>query len=197
VAGAVLIDPAVPPSLRARPDPLTAAMFAAYFTPGVGKAVISGRRKVRTAEQMALETLKLCCSDYRRVPEEVIEAHFALARSRRWYAEIEQEFVTATRSLLWSLARRRQLAATMRSIRGPVLLLHGDEDRLVSIEAARAVARANPSWRFEVANGVGHVPQLEVPQWTAGHLLDWLGTQAAVAADAARTATVPPARAAS
>ena len=56
----------------------------------------------------------------------------------------------------------------------PVLLLHGEKDRLVSIGAARAVAAANPSWRFEVAPDVGHVPQLEVPAWTAGHILDWL-----------------------
>jgi len=65
----------------------------------------------------------------------------------------------------------------LRSYRGPVLLLHGDRDRLVPVAAARAVARANPAWRFEVAHDVGHVPQLEVPDWTAGHILDWLATE--------------------
>jgi len=50
----------------------------------------------------------------------------------------------------------------------------GEKDRLVSVRASRAVAAANPSWRFAVAPDVGHVPQLEAPVWTAGHILDWL-----------------------
>jgi pimeloyl-ACP methyl ester carboxylesterase len=70
----------------------------------------------------------------------------------------------------------------MAGLRGPVLLLHGDKDRLVSIASARVAAKANPTWRFEVAHGVGHVPQLEVPDWTAKHIRHWLGSAAATAA---------------
>ena len=47
-------------------------------------------------------------------------------------------------------------------------------------------AAAHPAWRFEVAEGVGHVPQLEVPEWTAGHLLDWLDREGSTARDVAR-----------
>jgi pimeloyl-ACP methyl ester carboxylesterase len=65
----------------------------------------------------------------------------------------------------------------------PVLLLHGDKDRLVSLASARVAARANPAWRFEVARNVGHVPQLEVPQWTVDTILDWLIPAGPVAAD--------------
>jgi pimeloyl-ACP methyl ester carboxylesterase len=64
-----------------------------------------------------------------------------------------------------------------RAIDAPVLLLHGEQDRLVSIQSARAAAAANPSWRFEVAHGVGHVPQLEVPDWTIHQILNWLAEQ--------------------
>ena len=87
----VLIDPALAPDLRTMPDLLTVSMFAAYFTPGVGKAVIS---------------------------------------------------------------------------RAPVMALRG-------------------------GRGVGHVPQLEVSDWTAEHLLEWLGTQAKQAAQEARGAVRP------
>ena len=80
----------------------------------------------------------------------------------------------AARSLLRVLALRRRHADMLAGMAGPVLLLHGDKDRLVSIESARAAAKANPGWRFEVAKDVGHVPQLEVPDWTAGHIRDWL-----------------------
>jgi pimeloyl-ACP methyl ester carboxylesterase len=185
VAGLVLIDPALAPDLRSRPDPLTAAMFAAYLAPGVGKAVISKRRRERTPEQLAWDTLQLCCVDPNRVPAEVVAAHVELARSRAYYAELEAEFVLATRSLLWTLARRKQYAAMLRRITAPVLLIHGDGDRLVPVAAARAAARANPSWRYEEFPDAGHVPQLEWPERTASTVLDWLAREGA---DAARLA---------
>ena len=75
----------------------------------------------------------------------------------------------------------------------PVLLIHGTADRLVPIAAARAAARANPAWSLREFGGVGHVPQLEIPQDTADAVLGWLGSagqQAATAARAARTAAV-------
>jgi pimeloyl-ACP methyl ester carboxylesterase len=71
------------------------------------------------------------------------------------------------------LARRQRYAGVLARIEQPVLLLHGDADRLIPIRAARAAAAANPGWRFEVAPGVGHIPQLEVPGWVAEHVLDW------------------------
>jgi pimeloyl-ACP methyl ester carboxylesterase len=190
VSGLVLIDPALPPDVRTRPDPLTAAMFAAYFTPGVGKAVISKRRRSRTAEELAMDTLRLCCVDPGRVPPDVVEAHIELGRSRRYYAEMGAEFVLATRSLLWTLARRRRYSALMRRILVPVLLLHGEKDRLVAVASARAAAKAHPSWRYEEAPDVGHVPQLEVPGWTAGHILDWLDSDAARAASESRGSAI-------
>jgi hypothetical protein len=54
------------------------------------------------------------------------------------------------------------------------------------------VAAANPSWRFEVAPDVGHVPQLEVPEWTAGHILDWLSNDVQDAPATAATDVVAP-----
>ena len=190
VAGVVLIDPALPPVVRSRPDPLATAMFAAYFTPGLGRVFMAKRKQLRTAEQMAMDTLRLCCVDPGRVPAEVVEAHMELGRSRTHYAEVESEFVEATRSLLWMLAKRHQYNGMLHRIVVPVLLMHGAKDRLVSVAAARAAARANPSWRYEEAPDVGHVPQLEVPRWTAERILDWLSTQGAGAAQEAREATV-------
>ncbi|MBI4941399.1 MAG: alpha/beta hydrolase [Actinobacteria bacterium] len=192
VAGLVLVDPALPVSLRAKPDPLTTGMFAAYFTPGLGKAVIAGRKRVRTAEQLAMDTLRLCCVDPSRVPKAVLREHIHLAKTRKQYAEMEAEFVTATRSLVWLLARRRAHTAMLRRYTGPVLLIHGDRDRLVSIASARAAAKANPAWRFEVAHDIGHVPQLEAPDWTRDVVLDWLATDGVSAADAARGAAQSP-----
>ena len=186
VTGLVLIDPALPVGLRARPHPLVVAIFAAYSLPAIGHAIMSRRRSIRSTDQLAMDVLRLCCVDPSRVPEHVVEQHLTLARDRSGYPDIDAELIVAARSLLLVLALRRQHAAMLRGIKAPVLLLHGAQDRLVPVAAARATAAANPSWRFAVAEDVGHVPQLEVPEWTAEQILDWLATDAAEAADLTR-----------
>ncbi len=187
VAGAVLLDPALPMAVGARPDPFVTAVFALYAVPPLGRAVLSTRRR-RTPEQAALDMLRLCCVDAGRVPAPVVAQHVALAHLRRTFDEVDEAMLDAARSLMWVTARRRRHAIMLRAMAGPVLLLHGDKDRLVPIGSARAAARANPRWRFEVAADVGHVPQLEVPDWTAERILHWLGTEAAHAAARTRHA---------
>ena len=184
VAGLVLVDPALPVGPLARPDPLVTAMFAVYAVPAVGRMVMARRRSVLSAEGQALAVLRLCCVKPDRVPRAVLRQHLELAREREGYPDVDAELVGAARSLVLVLARRHSLDELMRSVSVPVLLLHGDKDRLVPVGAARRVARANPTWRFEVAHDVGHVPQLEVPEWTADHVLDWLVREGAVAASA-------------
>jgi pimeloyl-ACP methyl ester carboxylesterase len=189
VAGAVLIDPALP--LGGRPDPVTVAMFTGFFLPGIGPAMLSGRARVRTPEQLAMATFQLCCVDPSRVPGEALKAHIALAEARGGYPQMQREFLVAARSLLWELAHRFRHAAMLRRISSPVLLLHGEKDRLVPIGAARTAARANPGWRFEIATDVGHVPQLEAPDWTVEQILDWLTHEGCDAARRAAGAVLP------
>jgi pimeloyl-ACP methyl ester carboxylesterase len=191
VAGAVLIDPALPLYLTSRADPGVAAIFAAYFAPGLGSLLMRGRRRVRTPEEIATETLRLCCVDPSRVPRDVVRAHLELARRRQAYTEMDAEFVAATRSLLTLLGRRREFAGMLSSIRRPVLLLHGDRDRLVSVRTARRVARLNPRWRYEEARDVGHVPMLEAPDWTLRAITDWMAREGASAVEQARGSARP------
>jgi pimeloyl-ACP methyl ester carboxylesterase len=175
-AALVLIDPALPAKAGSPPHLLVAASFGMYAVPPLGRAMLKARRRVRSPEQLAMDVLRLCCVDPARVPAEVIAQHLEVARARREYPDIDEHFLGAARSLMGMLARRSSFLATMKAIQAPVLLLHGEKDRLVTIGAARAVAAANPSWRFEVAPDAGHVLQLEVPEWTAGHIHSWLAT---------------------
>ena len=191
VAGLVLVDPAVPFGVRARPDPLVTAMFSVYAVPAVGRLVLSRRRTVLSAEQQALAVLRLCTVDARRVPRPVLDQHVVLAREREGYPDVDAELVVAARSLLLVISRRRWLLARMATISAPVMLLHGDRDRLVPVAAARALAAANPRWRFEVAHDIGHVPQLEDPEWTIAQIRSWLAHEGAVAAMATRPGRSP------
>lgn len=182
VAALVLIDPALPPLPGSLPDPLVTVGFGMYAVPPLGRAMLKARRRVRSPEQLVMDVLRLCCVDPARVPADVLEQHMEVARECRGYPDFDEHHLGAARSLMGVLARRSSYLATMKAIRGPVMLLHGEKDRLVPIGASRAVAAANPTWRFEVAPDVGHVPQLEAPMWTAGHILGWLATDACDAA---------------
>jgi len=186
VAALVLVDPALPVTVGSPPDALVSASFGMYAVPHLGHAVLKARRRARTPEQLAMDVLRLCCVDPGRVPPDVLEQLLEMARARRGYPDLDKSFLVAARSLMRLLARRKALMATMKAIRVPVLLLHGEKDRLVSIGASRTVAAANPTWRFEVAPDVGHVPQLEVPDWTAGRILGWLATDAGEAVSSTR-----------
>jgi pimeloyl-ACP methyl ester carboxylesterase len=189
VAAAVLVDPALPVGPRARPDPLVGVAFTAYALPAVGRAILHGHRLIQSADTTARTLLRLCCVDPSRVPEHVLAQHLDLARERHDDPDTDAELLVAARSLVWVLARRGRHAELLRNIRVPVLLLHGDKDRLVPIASARAAAAANPHWRFVIARDIGHVPQLEAPEWTLHQILDWLATDAAGAADLAREAS--------
>ena len=68
VAGLVLVDPALPPALSARPDPRVFATFAAFLVPVVGRRVLARRRDAESAEEAAHALLRLCCADMSRVP---------------------------------------------------------------------------------------------------------------------------------
>jgi len=85
------------------------------------------------------------------------------------------------------IARRRRVGTQLRTIMCPVLLVHGALDRLVHVASARAAAKAHPHWRYAELPGIGHVPQLEAPDRTAGIIFDWLADEGAEATSRTRS----------
>lgn len=186
VAGLVLVAPAVPIA-PARPDPMVTAMFAAYGTPVLGRSLLAVRGRLVRPEKMVDLTLSLCTADPSRVPADVLEELYAVARARVGYRDANRDFLVAARSVLSTVAdvRAGGYRRAVRSVTAPVLLLHGDRDRLVPIGLARAAAKANPAWSFEELTDAGHVPQLEWPDKVAAAVDAWLdgaGRTAALAA---------------
>ena len=173
VRGLVLLDPAVP-GPRRRLDPLVAAVFALYAVPGVGERFMWLRRHRQTPLARALSLLRLCGIDPDRLPPEVIDRSVEMIEAREDVDGMDRAFLTAARSLLLVLADPRSYRRAMAQLDGPVLLVQGDRDRLVPVEAARDIARRHPRWRYVELPGIGHVPQLQVPSRVAKEILAWL-----------------------
>jgi pimeloyl-ACP methyl ester carboxylesterase len=184
VQGLVLLDPALPAPLRALRSPVAMTMVAAYAIPGVGERLRRDLRRRNGSRATLDATLRLCGVDPASLPDDLVRRSVALVERQSDIAGMDRAFLSASRSLAFTLARRHTYEAAMRSITVPVLLLHGDQDRLVPVEAARAVARRHPRWRYVELNGVGHVPQLQVPEQLAGLVRRWLHDLQAASASA-------------
>ena len=183
VTGLVLLDPAVPGPRRAL-DPLVAVTFALYALPFVGERFLWWRRTRQSALARVREMLHLCGVDPDRLPAEVIDRSVTLLEEREDVEGMDKAFLAAARSLVKLLVDPRRYRKAMASIDDPVLLVHGDRDRLVPVAAARDIARRHPDWRYLELPDVGHVPQLQAPDRLATDVLEWMRTVVAGRANA-------------
>jgi len=185
VAGLILVDPALP-FKPVRPDPLVTAVFALSTAPVLGP-LLARQRRLMPVESMVASTLALCCADASRVTPDIVAMHIEVARRRAAMNGNGKDFAHAARSVIETAgflgghAYRRAI----REVSSPVLLLHGQRDRLVPVAAARMAAKAHPTWTFVVLPDLGHVPQLEAPAETASAIVAWLTGVGALAAKAA------------
>jgi pimeloyl-ACP methyl ester carboxylesterase len=192
VAGLILVDPALP-FVPARPDLLVAAMFTAGGLPGIGPVLLRGVHRL-PPEAIVAGLLSLCCRDPSRVPAGVVAQHVAIARRRVRFGEVGRDMGVATRSIIATAGLGgRGYRRGIDTLRCPVLLIHGERDRLVPASAARAAARAHPSWSLVVLPDVGHVPQLEAPRECADAIRGWLASAGRPAVQAATPRTIEPA----
>ncbi|SNR66660.1 Pimeloyl-ACP methyl ester carboxylesterase [Blastococcus mobilis] len=178
VNGLVLLDAAVPGPRRAL-DPLVAVTFAVYALPMLGERFLALRRKRSTPLRQVRDMLRLCGVDPDALPAHTIDRSVALIEQRQDVPAMDKAFLSAARSLLRLLVDPRGYRTAMASIRVPVLMVQGAKDRLVPVAAARDIARRHPHWRYLELPGVGHVPQLQVPEKVATEVLAWLDATAA------------------
>jgi pimeloyl-ACP methyl ester carboxylesterase len=178
VAGLVLVAPAQP---RVRGVELgVQAMFAIYALPGVAHWFLRARAARLGPEGLVAELLQLLCTDGSRVPEAVRGAHVALTRARlETMPWADDAFLSATRSLLAQILRRRRYYKMIGGIIAPTLLIHGRDDRLVPLAASRALLRRKPGWILETFDDIGHVPMLESPARFVDVVVRWLQSRRA------------------
>lgn len=174
VKGLVLVCPALPHPRGASMDRRVATLFAIYMIPGLGELFLRRRMAQVGPEQMLRDTLRLCGVDPARVLPAAWEASVALAHERRRLGGADEAFLGAARSLMRTNLRRGRVHDALRGIAAPGLLIQGSVDRLVPAATTVAAARLRPDWRLEVMEGVGHVPQLEVPERWVELVNGWL-----------------------
>jgi pimeloyl-ACP methyl ester carboxylesterase len=181
VRGLVLIDPALPPPRQA-PDWQVAGQFLAYALPGLGELYVRRMMSRRTPQLAVQRVIELCFADPSRADPAMLTASIALAAERQGHDHLDAAFVAASRSLMRVVGQRRRYREMMASVQAPVLLIGGEADRLVPVASLRQAAARNPRWETVIWPGVGHTPQLEVPDNVIGTLRDWLARQFAASA---------------
>jgi pimeloyl-ACP methyl ester carboxylesterase len=175
VSRLVLVNPALPRAKGVAVDPTVGLMLLAYMTPGVGWLVLRSRRGW-TPHHEIKEILGLCGVDVATLAPDVLAAMIELVEYRRTQSWAQPAFLQASRSVgHWMILHPGRFRVIARSVRCPTLLMHGTKDRLVPVGFARAALRMCPRWDAEILDGIGHVPQLQVPERFVEIVTGWLG----------------------
>jgi pimeloyl-ACP methyl ester carboxylesterase len=171
----VLVDPAQPRPSNAPLDPTVAARLALDALPFVGEWAMAQRSARLGAEGVVRAIFELCCVDVSRIPAPVFAAHVAIARERLEHMPwANAAFLEALRSIMAVILRPGKFKEIVAKIKAPALILHGTKDRLVPIEASRALVQLRPDWKLVELEDTGHVPQLERPEQFVEIVLPWL-----------------------
>jgi pimeloyl-ACP methyl ester carboxylesterase len=157
----VLVDPALP-WRGGRPFDLPLLAFsAALVTPLLGDHALGLNARRWGAERVVDAAFRLCCADPGRIAPEVRRAHVEQEIDRLATLASQRALAQAARSLSWALIRRGH-GRVYERVRAPVLVLHGELDRLVPASRSVAIGR-HFGWPVQVLPGVGHLPMLETP----------------------------------
>ena len=72
-----------------------------------------------------------------------------------------------------AMAARPDRSAVLESIRGPLLVLHGDADALIPVTEVATPAQPRGPVTVTILPGVGHMPMWEAPEATARAIVAW------------------------
>jgi pimeloyl-ACP methyl ester carboxylesterase len=180
-AALVLVDAAMPSIGEG--DPLVAQTFAAYATPGAGEQLLKMFRETAGPRGMVEYVFEMCCVDVSRIPPEVITEHVDQL-AEHLDDERDAGFLESARTMVALLLDPDRLRTAIEAVTAPTLVLTGDSDRLVPLEATKAMAALRPDWTLEVLDDLGHTPHLEDAERfvrVTGAWLDRVGVAAAAA----------------
>jgi pimeloyl-ACP methyl ester carboxylesterase len=152
---------------------MVAQTFAAYATPGVGEQLLKVFRETAGARGMVEYVFEMCCVDPSRIPAEVVTEHVDQLAGHL-DEERDAGFLESARTMVALLTDPDRLRTAVERIRAPTLVVTGDSDRLVPLEATKALAALRPDWTLEVLDGLGHIPHMEDPERFVRVTGEWL-----------------------
>lgn len=170
-------SPAWPPTSKA--DRHIALRLGAQSLPGVGHALLHGLRAALTPREQTMRVLEIVSSDVGDLSPATVEASVAVAETRRslpWSIDATIQATASVRRMLYAPGRFARMVA---SIPMRALILSGRHDRVVPSSAIRRLADLRPDWEWHEHPDVGHVPQMERPEWTIERIGRWVGVHGA------------------
>ncbi len=174
VAATVLVNPALPLVDLGGVSPFTIQRLIVPTFPGLGHAAMRRYYETTSAEERVEETIAFITADPSVVSEERRQASIEMQKLRDEMEWAIPSFIDASRSIASALTRVRSFRRMLHKISCPTLLIHGDEDRVVSPASARWAAKQRPDWQFRMFHGVGHVPMIERPDEFVSMVEDFL-----------------------
>lgn len=173
----VLVNPALPLADAGAVNVFTMQRLFVPLIPGVGEAAMSRYYARATPEQQLDQTLAAVTANPAGLPTHGRELNLEMIRLRKEMDWAVRSFLQASRSIAAVLVRRTAFRKTLAAVECPVLLIHGQEDSIVSPASARWAIEQRPDWRLELLEGVGHVPQLEAPDVFGDLVEDFLSPE--------------------
>jgi pimeloyl-ACP methyl ester carboxylesterase len=179
VDGLVLLDPPVPNLTRWSRDPRLTAKLMFLRLPGLA-ALVARQVAHMTPEQLVARQLADATPHVDRIPAMAVDAtvdETRFTRGKDGGRAAQRAQFRAILDVVALLARPARWRHQFAGIATPTLWLHGADDPLSGLQAARALAATRPEWEFQDRVGVGHLPHLEDPEWTAHSIRGWLEAQ--------------------
>ena len=92
---------------------------------------------------------------------------------KRWGRQIIDRAAQEAAIALYNLAGAVDLRAELSKITQPTLILHGQADALVPVQAAQGLAKALPNAKLVLLPGAGHVPTMTRPVEIAQEIMNF------------------------
>jgi len=178
VARLVLLGPPVPHAGAGRRDLRLMAKLLLLRTPGVRRAVArtvqSSTPESLVERQLNDATPHAAAIDPSAVAASITETRLRAQRTDAKVAQRQQwDAILGTIALL---AAADEWHHRLDALRPPTLWLHGEDDLLSPASDALSFLARHPDWTAQTRSGVGHLPHLEDPAWTALAISEWLTT---------------------
>lgn len=170
----VLVDSALPVRSWRKTDPEVLLKLAGPLLPGVGSQLIRLYQATHSPEEHTKESIAMITAHPESVPPVVWESQLEMHRIRRSLDWAIPAFRDADRSISRYVLNRSRFRKLLHRVSAPTLLIHGAEDRLVSLDSAHWALEERPDWDAVIFEDVGHVPMLEVPEDFVEAVEDWL-----------------------